>query len=119
MAAKDAARRKVPHRHADAPVDVAPESGLRKMLTWQEVADALRMSMTTIWRMQERGEFPRAVFLTPGKAMFFEDQIIRWQDEIASRPYVPRRHGGGRRRHNKSADGTDKPRRKKPADVEA
>ncbi|MGY3621236.1 helix-turn-helix transcriptional regulator [Bradyrhizobium sp. USDA 10063] len=109
------ARQKLPRRRRDEPLidparDAAPETGgPRKMLTWPEVLALVPLSETTIWRMQERGEFPKATFISPGRSVFFEDEIIAWQQALASQPRLLRRRKAG----------PGRPRTKKPTELPA
>jgi prophage regulatory protein len=71
----------------------APDtSGLRRMLSQEEVLHAVPISAVTLWRMEKRGEFPKGTFISPNKKIWWADEVIAWQAEVDGR-------GRGRRHH--------------------
>lgn len=56
-----------------------------RILPWLKVRDIAGISRTTAWRLQNIGEFPRPVMLSPGRVGWRESDIRAWR---ASR--VPR-----------------------------
>ena len=57
----------------------APAGGY---LAWREVSRRTSLSRTTAWRLQKRGEFPRAYPISPGRVGHLEREVEAW---IASR----------------------------------
>ena len=49
------------------------------------------------WRMEKAGKFPRSTYLSPNRRVWFEDEIIKWQNAVNG--FNPnRRRGKGRGR---------------------
>lgn len=65
--------------------DAADESGLRRMLSIEQVVAVVPYSAVTLWRMEKAGRFPRGSFISPNKKIWFEDEIIAWQREVDGR----------------------------------
>ena len=73
--------------------DGAPaKTGLRRMLSEAQVLAIVPVSPTTLWRMEKKKLFPKGTFISPNKKIWYEDEVIRWQQEINGR-------GRGRRQH--------------------
>jgi prophage regulatory protein len=73
--------------------DVAPDkSGLRRMLSEKQVLAIVPVGRTTLYRMEKAGRFPRSTYISPNRRVWFEDEIIAWQNEINGR-------GRGRANH--------------------
>jgi predicted DNA-binding transcriptional regulator AlpA len=74
--------------------------GARRMLSEKQVLEILPISRTTLFRMEKAGKFPRSIYVSPNRRLWFQDQIIAWQDAIDAHderdPH--RRRGKGRRR---------------------
>jgi predicted DNA-binding transcriptional regulator AlpA len=66
------------------------------MLVEKQVLDRIPMSKTTLWRMEKAGKFPRSTYLSPNRRAWFEDEIIKWQNEVDERQ-PNRGRGKGRR----------------------
>lgn len=56
-----------------------------RLLPWPEVRPIAGISRTTAWRLQNSGDFPRPVMLSPGRVGWRESEVKAWR---ASR--VPR-----------------------------
>jgi len=54
----------------------------RKMLTIQQVLEIVPASRSTIWRMERAGTFPPSHLLSPGRRVWFADDIAGWQDAL-------------------------------------
>lgn len=64
----------------------APESLAEdRILPWPQVRPIAGISRTTAWRLQNTGDFPRPVVLSPGRVGWRESEVQAWR---ASR--VPR-----------------------------
>jgi prophage regulatory protein len=70
----------------------APKCGLRRMLNEKQVLEIVPVSPVTLWRMEKKKLFPRGTFISPHKKIWYEDEVIKWQQEINGR-------GRGRRQH--------------------
>jgi len=75
----------------------APDKvGLRVMLNEKQVLQIVPISTVTLWRMEKAGKFPRSTYISPSRRVWFEDEIIKWQNAVNE--FNPnRRRGKGRR----------------------
>jgi prophage regulatory protein len=74
-------------------VDVEPvRREPRRMLSDKQVLKIVPFGRTTLYRMEKAGRFPRSTYISPNRRVWFEDEIIAWQNEINGR-------GRGRRNH--------------------
>lgn len=73
----------------------AKTTGPRRMLDIVEVRRLVPLARTTIFNMEKNGKFPKSKFITPNCRVWFEDEIIDWQenglDERPNRRRAPRR----------------------------
>ncbi len=70
----------------ESPASVAQPPDLEdRILPWLRVRDIAGISRTTAWRLQNTGDFPRPVMLSPGRVGWRESDVRAWR---ASR--VPR-----------------------------
>jgi len=53
-------------------------------LTLSDVLARLHISRTTLHELR-KGDFPKAVALTPGRKLFLRSQVEQWEQERASR----------------------------------
>jgi prophage regulatory protein len=70
----------------------ADKSGPRRMLSEKQVLAIIPIGRTTLFRMEKVGRFPRSTYISPNRRVWFEDEIIAWQNEINGR-------GRGRANH--------------------
>ena len=56
-----------------------------KILKQKEVVQLTGLSRVTIWRLEQRGEFPGKIALSPNRVGWLEDEV---QDWILSRPRI-------------------------------
>ena len=63
----------------DGPHD---EAGLRPMLTERMVLDLVPISRTTLYRLERAGKFPRSVYVSANRRLWFRDQIVAWQAAV-------------------------------------
>jgi prophage regulatory protein len=63
----------------------APNDKPRRMMTEEEVRQLVRVSRTTLYRMEKAGEFPRSTYISPNRRRWFEDDIVAWQREVDGR----------------------------------
>jgi predicted DNA-binding transcriptional regulator AlpA len=81
-----------PVAQADEP---EPERA-RKMLDEQQVLKVIGISRTTLWRWVTEGSFPKPVYPRPKSKLWFEDEVVAWQNALDE-------HGRLRRRRPASA----------------
>ena len=48
----------------------------------RSLADKLDVHPTTVWRWEQRGDFPRGFYLSPGVKAWYASEIVAW---LASR----------------------------------
>jgi prophage regulatory protein len=83
----------------EAPTDIsAPDrSGPRRMLNEKQLLDIVPLSRTSIYRLEKIGKFPRSTYISSNRRVWFEDEIIGWQNAVDA--FDPKRgRGKGRRR---------------------
>ncbi|UVO34518.1 AlpA family transcriptional regulator [Bradyrhizobium arachidis] len=69
----------------------------RRMLNETQVLEIIPVSRTTLYRMEKAGRFPKSTYISPNRRVWFEDEIIAWQNAVDEfDPHRPR--GKGRRR---------------------
>lgn len=56
-----------------------------RLLAWPQVKDLTGLSRTTAWRMQNAGEFPFPVVISPGRVGWREGEIVAWKASRAPR----------------------------------
>lgn len=72
------------------------KSGPRRMLNEAQVLEIIPVSRTTLYRMEKAGRFPNSTYISPNRRVWFEDEIIAWQDAVDE--FNPHRaRGKGRR----------------------
>ncbi|MET4481206.1 AlpA family phage regulatory protein [Bradyrhizobium sp. F1.13.3] len=71
--------------------------GPRRMLNEQQVLHIVPVGRTTLYRMEKAGTFPRSTYISPNRKIWYEDEIIAWQNAV-DRFDPNRRRGQGRRR---------------------
>jgi prophage regulatory protein len=69
----------------------------RRMLSEKQVLEIIPVGRTTLYRMETAGTFPRSTYISPNRRVWFEDEIIAWQEAVDA--FDPKRgRGKGRRR---------------------
>ncbi|GLR90950.1 helix-turn-helix transcriptional regulator [Bradyrhizobium iriomotense] len=77
-------------------IGTADKSGPRRMLNEKQVLQIVPVGRTTLYRMEKAGRFPRSTYISPNRRVWFEDEIIAWQNAVDE--FDPnRRRGKGRR----------------------
>jgi prophage regulatory protein len=93
FAMENAAPNKSAPRSRTEVEDRAPDtSGLRRMLNIEQVLAVIPLSQVTIWRLERKGRFPKGSYISPNRKIWYEDEIVAWQNEVNGR-------GRGRRHH--------------------
>jgi len=78
-------------------VRASDKAGPRVMLNEKSVLQIVPVSPVTLWRMEKAGKFPRSTYISPNRRVWFEDEIIKWQNAVNE--FNPnRRRGKGRGR---------------------
>ena len=66
--------------------DRAPdEPRPRKMLNEKQVLAIVPVSTVTLWRMEKEGRFPKGSYISANRKVWFEDEIVEWQNSINGR----------------------------------
>ena len=58
------------------------KSAPRRMLSEKQVLEIVPVGRTTLYRMEKAGRFPRSTYISPNRRVWFEDEIIKWQDAV-------------------------------------
>ena len=82
-------------RQAETEVRAPDEPRPRRMLNERQVLEIVPVSTVTLWRMEKAGTFPKGTYISPNRKVWFEDEIIAWQNSIngRSRGRRPRKSG--------------------------
>ena len=81
------------NQQQDEMEDGGPDtSGPRRMLNEKQILQIVPVSAVTLWRLEKRGAFPKGTYISPNRKVWFEDEIIAWQNGVNGR-------GRGRRQH--------------------
>jgi prophage regulatory protein len=78
----------------------ADKSGPRRMLSEKQVLEIVPVGRTTLYRMEKAGRFPKSTYISPNRRVWFEDEIIAWQNAVDE--FDPNRRRGKGRRHRAS-----------------
>jgi predicted DNA-binding transcriptional regulator AlpA len=82
---------------AETEISAPDKSRPRRMLNEKQVLDIIPLSRTSIYRLEKAGKFPRSTYISPDRRVWFEDEIIGWQNAVNE--FDPNRgRGKGRRR---------------------
>jgi prophage regulatory protein len=57
----------------------------RRMLREEQVLAIVPVSTVTLYRMEKEGKFPRGTFISSNRKIWFEDEVVAWQDSINGR----------------------------------
>ncbi len=76
-----------------------PETRPRRMLNERQLLAIVPVGRTTLYRMEKAGRFPKSTYISPNRRVWFEDEIIAWQDAVDE--FDPRR-GRGKGRHRRA-----------------
>ncbi|WP_439369677.1 helix-turn-helix transcriptional regulator [Bradyrhizobium sp. DASA03120] len=67
------------------------------MLNETQVLAIVPVSRTTLYRMEKAGKFPKSTYISPNRRVWYEDQIVAWQNAVDEFD-AHRARGKGRRR---------------------
>ena len=54
----------------------------RRMLSEKQVLEIVPVSRTTLYRMEKAGKFPRSTYISANRRIWYEDEIVAWQDAV-------------------------------------
>jgi prophage regulatory protein len=54
----------------------------RRMLSEKQVLEIIPVGRTTLYRMEKAGRFPRGTYISPNRRVWFEDEIVAWQNAV-------------------------------------
>lgn len=75
---------------------------LRRMLTEQMVLEEIPISRTTLYRLERAGKFPRSVYVSPNRRLWFRDEVAAWQRAINDNHERNPKRGRGKGRRRRS-----------------
>lgn len=87
-------------KRAEAEDGALDKSGPRRMLNEKQVLEIVPVARTTLFRMEKAGRFPKGTYISPNRRIWFEDEIIAWQNAVDE--FNPNRGRGKVRRHQVS-----------------
>jgi prophage regulatory protein len=61
------------------------ENTPRRMIDIDEVLELVPISVSTVFRMEQRGTFPPGRMVA-GRKLWFADEVARWQRNLGVRP---------------------------------
>jgi predicted DNA-binding transcriptional regulator AlpA len=64
------------------------------MLSEAQVLAIVPVSRTTVYRIEKTGRFPKSTYISPNRRVWFEDEVVAWQNAVNE--FDPSR-GRGRR----------------------
>jgi prophage regulatory protein len=79
----------------------APETGdvieirARRMLNEKQILAIVPLGRSTLLRMEREGKFPKSTYISPNRRIWFEDQIVGWQNAVDE--FNPNRGRGKKR----------------------
>lgn len=80
---------------------IRPEQRIHaeRFLPWSHVRELAGFSRTTAWRLQQAGDFPKPVRISPGRVGWRQSEIDAWQASRSSQsiPAPPMPRSPGRR----------------------
>jgi prophage regulatory protein len=59
-----------------------PSAGPRKMLDEKKLLAIVPFSRATLFRMEKAGTFPRGTYISPNRKIWYEDEIVSWQNSV-------------------------------------
>lgn len=74
------------------------------MLSEAQVLEIVPISRTTLYRMEKEGRFPRSTYISPNRRVWFEDDVVAWQNAVNE--FDPSRGRGKGRRPRSPANPT-------------
>lgn len=59
-----------------------PSAGPRKMLDEKKLLAIVPFSRATLFRMEKAGTFPKGTYISRNRKIWYEDEIIAWQNSV-------------------------------------
>jgi prophage regulatory protein len=69
-------------QEAETEDSVPDKSGPRRMLNEKQVLAIVPLSRTSIYRLERAGKFPKSTYISPNRRVWFEDEIVAWQNAV-------------------------------------
>jgi predicted DNA-binding transcriptional regulator AlpA len=83
-------------QEADTEDSALAKSRPRRMLNEKQLLDIVPLSRTSIYRLEKAGKFPRSTYISANRRIWYEDEIVAWQNAVDE--FDPARgRGKGRR----------------------
>ena len=57
----------------------------RRMLSEKQILEIVPVGRTTLFRMEKAGRFPRSTYISPNRRVWYEDEIVAWQNAVRIR----------------------------------
>ena len=70
----------------------------RTMLEFDEVLEIIPVSRSTLVRMLARGTFPPGHYLSPNRRVWYEDDILAWQQKLNTTQRQPKVRAAAKRK---------------------
>jgi len=61
------------------------DSEPRRMLNEKQVLAIVPVSPVTLWRMEKKKLFPQGTWISPNRKVWFQDEVVAWQNEVEGR----------------------------------
>jgi predicted DNA-binding transcriptional regulator AlpA len=61
---------------------MSEEARARRMLNIEQVLAIVPISRTSLFRLERKGAFPASYWPTPNRRVWFEDEIVAWQNAL-------------------------------------
>ena len=58
------------------------KSGPRRMLSERQILEIVPVGRTTLYRMEKAGRFPKSTYISPNRRIWYEDEIVAWQNAV-------------------------------------
>jgi prophage regulatory protein len=62
--------------------DTKKRAAPRRMLNLEEVLKVVPVARSTLQRMVRRGLFPAGKQISPNRRVWYEDEVLQWQDDL-------------------------------------
>jgi predicted DNA-binding transcriptional regulator AlpA len=79
-------------------MEVGEVKSARRMLTVEEVLEIVPVTRGTLYRMEKDKKFPQGHYISENRRVYFEDEVIAWQNKLPGGGGKPRGRHVKRRR---------------------
>jgi prophage regulatory protein len=73
-------------------LEIEGEPRLRRTMTEDQVLQAVGFSGSTLYRREKAGRFPKSTYISPNRRIWYEDEVIAWQNTVDE--FDPKRRRG-------------------------